>query len=107
MRKEVWIATLALGLGLVGPAWGQRTLSSYGGIDPNRIVNKPIDLSQAIVAPNATVGTKPFSLTNFLPRLSLPGVRQRMGVSPLPTASSFPSTQYKNGFTVPTPAVPK
>jgi hypothetical protein len=107
VKTRIWLAALALALGMSTPAWAQRTLMSYGAVNPNSIVNQPIDMSQAIAPPPTPVMDKPFALTNFFPRIALPGIRQRMGVSPLPAPNQFPSTQYKNGYVVPTPSVPK
>jgi hypothetical protein len=96
-----------VGLGVATPAWAQKSLRSYGTVNPNDIVNQPIDMSQSVAPPPSPVMSKPFSLSNFFPRLALPGIRQRMGVSALPAPNQFPSTQYKNGLVVPATTVPK
>jgi hypothetical protein len=47
---------------------------------------------------------KPFSLNNFFSRFSIPGIPNRVAVSPLPPPAAFPSTHYRNYVS---PAAPR
>jgi len=96
MRRVIWTTALALSLGVSTPAWAQRSLSTFGSVDPNKIVNKPIDMSGAIRPPTTQGSGTSYSLTNFFSRLFVPGITSRTALSPLPAPSSFPSTQYKS-----------
>jgi hypothetical protein len=100
VRRQAWCAALFVGLALATPGWAQKSLKSFGAIAPGDITNKPIDLSGA-VAPIAPETGKPFSLNNFFSRFAIPGVANRVAVSPLPPPAAFPSTQYRN-FVLPT-----
>jgi hypothetical protein len=94
MRKTLALALLA-GLAVVRPAHAQRSLSSFGSVNPSQIVNRPIDLSQT-AAPVAPDSSRLFGLDNFFSRIHIPGLPQRVGVSPMPLPSSYPSTRYRS-----------
>jgi hypothetical protein len=95
VRKLAWCAALVLGLALASPGWAQKTVRSFGAVNPSDITFKQVDMGGA-VAPVAPPSQKPFGLNNFFPRFSIPGIPNRVAVSPLPPPAAFPSTHYRN-----------
>jgi hypothetical protein len=109
VRRLACLAVLGVGISLAAPAWAQQSRSAFGSINPVDIKNQPINVSQALVAPLPTMQSSSFSLRNMLPHLSLtnPFTGPHYGTSPLPPATSFPSTHYKNSFQPVAPIIPK
>ena len=102
------LGVLELGLCLAAPAWAQRP-SVFTGINPADIKNQPINISQALIAPLPTAQGSGFSLRSLMPHFSLTNLftGPHYGTSPLPPATSFPSTHYKNSFQPVAPIIPK
>jgi hypothetical protein len=94
---------LILGLGLAAPAWGQRAFTLNPGVNPQQLNFVPIDTSKAIgVAPRP----QPFSLGSIFPTFHMPTWPPKIGQSPFPAPSSFPSTHYPNKFVPRQPVLP-
>jgi len=99
VRRLAWWGALFVGLALATPGWAQKKTMHSGKVNPNDLVNRPVDMSGAI-APVSPPAQKPFGLNNFIPHFAIPGLTQRVAVSPLPPPAAFPSTKYRN-FTLP------
>jgi hypothetical protein len=103
MRKAEWVIALIVGLGLASPAWAQRAFTFSGSVNPQELNFVPIDTSKAIgFAPRP----QPFSIGNLFPTFHLPTWPPKIGQSPFPAPSSFPSTHYKNSFVPQQPIIP-
>jgi hypothetical protein len=107
VRTHIWIIVLCLGTGFAKLAWAQRT-GGFGG-SQRQLTFTPIDTSKAIVKPIVPQQSRPFSLRNFVPKLSLPSflTRKGSGVSPLAPSTSFPRTSQQSPIQPVTPIVPK
>ncbi len=105
MRKVIW-AVLFLGLGS-SSAWA-RNLTSFSN-QPRHLTFKPVSTTKNLAAPIAAQESKGFSLIKFIPKLTFPSfsTSPTVGVSPLPPASSFPSTHFKSPFKPLPPFTPK
>jgi hypothetical protein len=97
MRGIIGTLALLVSLALATPAWAQKSLGGHS-INPQQIVNVPIDLSKSVVPALPPPTQRPFSLTNFFSRMHIPGQPSRFGVSAFPAPSVFPSTQYPNAL---------
>jgi len=109
VRKIFWLASLGAGLYLAAPAWAQRP-SVFGSVNSADLKNVPINISSATLnAPLPPTPSAGFSLRKFMPHLSLMNFSSapRIGTSPLPPASSFPSTHYKSPLKPVAPIIPK
>ncbi|HXG11947.1 MAG TPA: hypothetical protein VNK04_19480 [Gemmataceae bacterium] len=98
MRRWKW-AAVVLGLVLAAPAWAQRTVT-FGGVDPLKIVNQPIDTSNSVVpiAQPQRLANVGFSLRNILPRVGLPSAKPVIGRSLFPTPQNMPGANYLRAF---------
>jgi hypothetical protein len=105
VRRVLLLGTLAAWLVQAAPALAQRSLG-FGSANRSPTVNQPIDMSNAVAPAPIAQPRRMFGLENFFSRVTLPGMSPRVAVSPLPPASAFPSTQYKNAIS-PLPATPK
>ena len=107
MRKMGWGAAIVIFLSLTGQVSAQAR-SSFGGGGSNKLTFTPVDTSKQVAAPVGSLPTKQFKLSNFFTQLHLPGflTGPHFGTSPLPPASSYPSTHYKNFFPPAKPIFP-
>jgi hypothetical protein len=103
MRRAEWVLALILGLGLASPAWAQRAFNFGGAVNPQQLNFVPIDTSQAI---GNVPRPQPFSIGNLFPKFHMPTWPPKIGQSPLPAPSSFPSTHYPNTFIPRQPVIP-
>jgi hypothetical protein len=95
MRRLGRIAAIVVGLGLAAPVGAQQR-SPFATINPRDMTFTPVSTTQNIVVP-PSVGRQPFSVSRLMPHLSLPSfLTPKVGISPLPPASSFPSTHYQS-----------
>jgi hypothetical protein len=103
-RAAVWLTLLAA----ASPAWAQTT-KSFGNVDTRHLTFKPVDTTKALAMPIPSQQSKSFSLTHFFPSLSLPSFlsKPKIGTSPYPDPSTFPSTKYKSPLKPMAPFVPK
>jgi hypothetical protein len=96
-------AAAALGVAMAtGSARAQSSFATVlGGPPTSAIQNKPIDMSNLVVAPNMATNQSNFSFSSIFRHLSITGAKPIQGVSALPKPSSFPT--YPNGQMVGTP----
>jgi hypothetical protein len=79
MRTIGCVAALAGTLLLAAPGWAQHAVS-FGGADPTKVVNQPVATPQPL-------GSAGASLSNLLPRVSLPSVGSLFGTGSAPSGS--------------------
>ena len=100
------LLTAAAVMLLSGTAHAQQSASSFlSGIPADQIKNKPLDLSKAIYgapAQSALTGNR-FDFSALFSKKIIPSATPVRGISPLPPASSFPSTKYPSGRMVGNP----
>ncbi len=106
MRKAIW-AALFIGIGLASPAKAQR-LTAFSN-QPRHLTFKQTSTTQNLAAPIPSQQASGFSLTKFIPKLTLPSfsTSPTIGHSPLPPPGAFPSTHFKNPFQPLPPFTPK
>jgi hypothetical protein len=103
MRIGVW-AAVALCAAAAGEARAQSGASTIlGGAPPSSITFKPIDMSNLIVAPAMSAQQTHFNFSTVLRKLTFTNGPTTLGVSPLPSPSSFPSTRFPTAKMVGTP----
>jgi hypothetical protein len=107
MRHGLWAAVVILGLGLVSSARAQPASAFTGGPNPRQIIFQPVDTSKAVMVPPAPIQRRGSLFTNLLSKFPFTGSKPRIGQSPLPPPSSFPSTQYKDALQPVLPIIPK
>ena len=101
MRGGGWLAVL-VGLAVAGPAWAQRT-NTFGGPDPSKLVNRPIDTGQTelpIARPIRAPQPSGFGFNHFFPKTVLPSANPVRGQSVFPTPSNMPGPNYLRYFNV-------
>lgn len=106
MRRGKWILAAVVGLVLSSPAWAQRTVT-FGGIDPLKLVNVPVDTSNNVAVPISrpqTLENAKFSIKNILPKVGLPGAKPVIGRSNFPTQDNMPGYNYLKAFHFQKPA---
>jgi hypothetical protein len=119
MRFVPMLAPAILVLGLVGPAWGQSTIS-FGGPVPqvqNVIIPYPgvqhtlfsLQDPNLPIAQPQFVGNRRFSLSSYLPRLTPRNNRTIIGFTPFPTGNQLPNVNYFRPFRLarPGPIIPR
>jgi hypothetical protein len=109
MRKTGWLAALLVICCLGTQASAQtRARSSFGAISSGDLKFTPVDTTKQVAAPVGSLPTKNFKLANYFSSLHLPAflTGPHFGTSPLPPASSYPSTHYKNFFPPVMPITP-
>jgi hypothetical protein len=95
------VAVLGIAV-LAAPARAQNSFATVlGGPPPSAIQNKPIDMSNMVVAPSMSTSRSNFSFSSIFRHLSITGAKPVQGVSALPSPSSFPT--YPNARMVGTP----
>src|SRR5437899_2161346 len=95
MRKRLWLAGLLLSFALGAPLWSQTGDFHIGSYNPQRIVNKPIDVSHP-VAPVPAARTGKFNLSNIFSKFRRPNFKRTSATGPLPPTGSFPGTKNPN-----------
>ena len=98
MRRQMWVMAAVVGLGLAAPGWAQnRTAPTFGGVNPQDVTFRPVDLSHSVVpAPQSQQEKFSFRrlFSKVIPGLSptaAPGVNPNMVPIP-PTFSGAPGT---------------
>ena len=106
MRKAIW-AALVVGMALGSPAWAQSQTAFSN--QPRRLTFKPTSTTKNLAAPVPAQQSSGFSLTRFIPKLTLPSfsAHPTIGQSPLPPAGAFPSTHFNSPFQPQKPFTPK
>jgi hypothetical protein len=109
VRQLHGLGILGVSFFLVAPAWAQQHTASFTGISPADVKNQPVNVSKALAAPLPTAQGSGFSLSKIMPHVSLTNffTGSHYGVSPLPPASSFPSTHYKSPIKPMAPIAPR
>jgi hypothetical protein len=98
MRKLIPVAALLACLVVPSVSHAQvRRSQIFGNVNPNDIKFTPIDTNNALRIPIPSQQNG-FSLKNFFNRFSLTNMfsKPKVGVSPFPSPSSFPSTYYQS-----------
>jgi len=105
MRVVIYLTGAVLGLALASPCWAQAV--TFGGVNPTKIINKPIEIPDAVkpIAQPQVSQTPQFSLMNLLPRITFPNTKPVHGQSQFPTPANMPGKNYLNsfGFNLPKP----
>ena len=97
MRLGIWAAVGFCALWTASAARAQSASTAMGGPNLTQLIQKPVDLSNAIApSPGIAAGQNRFSFSALFNKLSIPGFPSKKGVSPLPPPGSFPSTNYVN-----------
>lgn len=88
VRKAIW-AALCVGVALVSQARAQNPTSP--GSKPRPVSFKPVSTTKNVAAPVAAQQSKGFSLTKFIPKLSLPSFSSspNTGVPTMPKPGSL------------------
>jgi hypothetical protein len=103
MRNGVW-AAVALCAAAAGQARAQSGASTIlGGAAPSSLTFKPIDMSNMVVAPGMSAQQTHFNFSSILRKLSFSNGPPTLGVSPLPSPGSFPSTKFPSAKMVGAP----
>jgi hypothetical protein len=103
MRIGVW-AAVALCAAAAGQARAQSGASTIlGGPPPSAITFKPIDMSNLVATPAMSAQQTRFNFSAILRKLTFTGSPTTLGVSPLPSPGSFPSTKFPSAKMVGTP----
>jgi len=97
VRNAIW-AALVIGMGFASSGRAQ-SLTAFSN-QPRRLTFKPVSTTQNLAAPIAAQQSSGWNLLKYMPRLTFPSfsTAPKIGISPLPPPSSFPSTQYKSPF---------
>jgi hypothetical protein len=80
------------------PARAQSSVSAaMGGPSLSALTFRPVDLSRvAAPSPGLAAGQSRFNFSALFSKLIVPSYPAKTGISPLPPATSFPSTSYPN-----------
>jgi hypothetical protein len=79
------------------PTAKAQSILNFGGVDPTRIVNKPIAVPEAIAKPQV-VQSSGFSITKYLPKIQFPSTKPVHGYSTFPTQDQMPGQEYLKAF---------
>lgn len=100
MRSWIWSAVAVAAVGVASPAWAQ--VVGFGGVNPVAIQNRPITVPDAVsqrpIAQPQTRQQNRFRLTDYLPRIVLPGNNSVHGRSTFPTPQNLPGKSYLQQF---------
>jgi hypothetical protein len=92
MRALGYVAGLALGLGLAGPAWAQRGVffgPAFFGPTRNQVIPLPdVPIAQPMTVSNS------FSLSNLIPSVGRITNQHTIGLSQFPKPSQEPGFSY-------------
>jgi hypothetical protein len=98
MRIYLGLVALGLGLALANPAHAQKR-SAFGGVDPTRITNQPINtVNSAASISGTTTASTGFSLSKYFPSFSMSGSKPTIGRSNFPTQGQMPGRDYLKHF---------
>jgi hypothetical protein len=98
MRIPIWLAAVAVTLGLASSGRAQVSLT-FGGVNPTQIQNVPITVpdNTPIAQPQVMPSTG-FTLTSLLPKISFPTAKTLFGQSIFPTPQNLPGRNYLRAF---------
>jgi hypothetical protein len=107
MRLGVWAVAGLCAVGAATPARAQSSVSGVmGGPNLSRLSFRPVDLSNTVApSPGISAGQSRFNFSALFSKLTIPSYPPKLGTSPLPPATSFPSTGYTNFQMVSPPPV--
>jgi hypothetical protein len=109
MHMREWVLTGIALVGMSGAASAQQSASSFfSGVPVTQVKNTPLDTTRAITQHPAqsVLTSNRFDFSALFSKLTTPTFPTKIGSSPFPSPSSFPSTSYQNGKLVGKPPYP-